>query len=214
MKITSQELKFSEYNDALYLNNKNIVFDESNIVCVMITKKDNVTKNDINFTNVEGKQLSADKTKKVISYKDFKIFFNDGSYTNFTVYDNNELENTLKKMRKLTNSIKPILFDNFLEQSPLVFNNDNYCYVKKEFVEKTTIRQGHINLGDEFFVENNNQPLILKQLTPGQFNFNILELDIGIRKIKLNMYTQNTLEHNQLYAPGLISIKQKIKKML
>lgn len=214
MKIIAQELKFSEYNHALYLQNKVVEFDENNIVCVLIGKKDNITKNDINFSNVECKTLSADNTKKVITYKDFKIFFIDGSYTNFTVYDNEELDNTLKKMKKITNNIKPILFDNFLEQSPLIFNNDNYCYVKKEYIEKTSIRQGHMNLGDQFFLEDENNQLILNQEHNAQINFNILELDLGTRKVKLNMYMQKTLEHNQLYAPGLISIKQKIKKML
>lgn len=211
MKINAQELKFSAYSQNLYLQNKNIDFDENNVIALVITHKNNITQNDANFENVEQKETN---NKKTIFFKEFKVFFNDGEYTKFTVYDSTEIENTLRKFRKITNYIKPLMFDNFLEQSPLIINSDNYCYVKKENIEKTTVRNGHKDLGGQFYALSNAPSLILPQELQGQINFNILELDLGKRKIKLNMYIKKTLEHNQLYAPGLISIRQKIKKML
>lgn len=211
MKITTQELKFSEYNHSLFLKNIDIDFDENNVICLLIAQKDNVTKNTINFDNVEIKKI---KDKSIISYKDFKLFFNDGKYINFTIYDNNELNHAIKKLKKLTNMTKPIIFDNFLEHSPLVFNSENYCYVSKEMIEKTTIRNGHKDLGKETYAENNIPSLILPQEVEGCINFKILELDLGIRKIKLNMYMKKTLEYNEINVPGLISVKQKIKRML
>lgn len=211
MKITTQELKFSEYNHSLFLKNKEIEFDESSVICLLITQKDNVTKNTVSFDNVDIKKI---KDKLIISYKDFRLFFNDGKYINFTIYDNNELNHVMKKFKKLTNVTRPIMFDNFLEHSPLVFNSENYCYISKEMIEKTAIRNGHKDLGDETYAESNIPDLILAQEVEGCINFKILELDLGIRKIKLNMYMKKTLEYNEINAPGLISVKQKIKRML
>lgn len=211
MKINNQELKFSEYNGNLFVKTKELEIDESQIICLIISEKDTITKNTFNFNDVKVSQVNK---KNAINYKDFKVFFADGKYKQFTIYEEKELDIVMKAFRKFTNNIKPLLFDNFLEESPLVFNSENYCYVKKELIEKTTLRNGHKDLGDEFYSEKEIPSLILKQEVEGCINFKILELDLGIRKIKLNMYTQRTLEYNEMNAPGLISVKQKIKKLL
>ncbi len=211
MEITAQELKFSEYNHALYIKNKTIEVQESDIICLMITQKDNVTQNNINLKDVETKTVNG---KTGIGYKDFKIFYENGKYVNFTIYSHDELEKTMKKFRKITNSIKPLVFDNFLEESPLVLNSDNYCYISKENVKQATLKNGHKDLGNQYYNESDIPLLIANQEVEGCINFKILELDIGNRKIKLNMYMKKTLEYNEINAPGLISVKQKIKRML
>lgn len=211
MNITGQELKFSEYNHSLFLKNKQIEFDESNLICLVITQKETITKNTLNMNNVE---IKKNKEKSIISYKDFKLFLSDGSHINFTIYDNNELDDVMKKLKKFTNVNKPIMFDNFLGQSPLVFNSENYCYIKKECIKKTTIKNGHKDLKDEIYSEKDIPYLILPQEIEGYIEFKILELDLGVKKIKLNMYMKKTLQYNEMNAPGLISVKEKIKKML
>lgn len=211
MEIIVQELSFSEYNHALYIKNKTIEINDSDIACLMITQKDNITKNSTNLGSVEVKKVN---NKNCIAYKDFKVFYKDGKYINFAIYEDKELEKVMKKFRKITNNIKPLLFDNFIEESPLLFNSENYCYVEKENIKKVILKNGHKDLGNEFYKETEIPNLILNQEVEGCINFKILELDLGFRKIKLNMYLQKTLEHNEVYAPGLITVKQKIKKML
>lgn len=53
-----------------------------------------------------------------------------------------------------------------------------------------------------------------EQKVEGCIDFKILELDLGVRKIKLNMYQSKTLQHNEIYALGLLTVKQMIKRML
>lgn len=211
MDITIQELKISESNNSLYLKNKKILINEEDIICLMITDKDTITKNQTNLEDVNHRDF---KGKNLIPYKEFKIFLKDRDYICFNIYTNYELEQSLKKFKKITQNLKPLLYDNFLEESPLIFNSNNYCYVKKEYIQRANIRNGHKDLGNEYYQESEIQYLNTPQEMEGCINFKILELDLGIRKIKLNMYLQKTLEHNEINAPGLISIKQKIKKML
>lgn len=211
MEVISQDLKFSEYNHALYVKDRTINIIEKEMICLMITNKDTLTKNNIQFDDIETKKINE---KTLISYKEFKIFYADGNSTSFIIYTNKELEKTLKNFKKFTQSIKPLIYDSFIGQSPLLFNSDNYCYIKKEQIKKTTLKNAHADLGDQHYINAQNSPLIIERDTEGSINFKVLELDIETTKLKLNIYLQKTLEYNQLHAPGLISIKQKIKKML
>lgn len=211
MKIKAQELEWSSYNHQMHIVNKNIEIDESNILCLMITQKDHATKNHFEHQNVE---ISYINNKTIIPYKEFKVFMNDGSYKKFNVYENNLLDNLMKDFKFIIKSSKPLIFDNFLGDGVLSFNNDNYCYVDKSKILNSVIRNGHKDLGNAIYEESKIDELICKQEIEGCINFKILELDLGIRKVKLNMYQKKTLEHNEMYAPGLLTVKQMIKRML
>lgn len=210
MKVTTQNLKFSKYDLSVFLENKEEEFEESNIICLLIKQKNTITKNKIVIDNVEIKQTDD---KYVIFFKEFQLLLKNGNFIIFTIYDNNELNNIMKKMKIFTNLNKPIIFDNFLEESPLFFNSENYCYVKKELIKTSKIRKGQKDLGDNFYNEQDNDLLILPQ-TDNLFHFNILELNFGLKKIKLNMFLKKTLEYNEMHVPNLITYKQKIKRML
>lgn len=211
MEIMSQSLALSEYNNALYIKNNIIAVDENSIICLMITNKNTITKNNIQSDDIDVKKF---QDKKIIPYKDFKVFFDNGEKLNFSIFNNEELAQTLKKFKKFTQSVKPLLYDNFLESSPLIINSDNYCYIKKQYIEKVIVRNGRKDLGNEYYVNAEKSSLIVSQEVEGCINFKILEIDLGLNKVKMNMYLEKTLQYNEFHTPGLISVKQKIKKML
>jgi len=211
MNINTQELEWSSYNHQIHIINKKVQIDESNILCLMITQKDHVTKNYFEHQDIEISYLN-DKT--CIPYKEFKVFMSDGSYKKFNIYENKLLDNVMKDFKSIIKSTKPLIFDNFLGDAVLSFNNDNYCYVDKSKIIKSIIRNGHKDLGDAIYEESKIDELICKQNVEGCIDFKILELDLGVRKVKLNMYQKKTLQHNEMYVPGLLTVKQIIKRML
>lgn len=211
MKINVQELEWSGYNKKINILRKNIEIDEKKILCLMLTKKDHVTKNDFTHDDID---VSYQNNKTIIYYKEIKVFMNDGSYKKFNIYENKSLDIFMKEFRNFIKADTPLIFDNFLGDSVLSFNNDNYCYLDRSKIIKSVIRNGHKDLGEAIYEESKISDLVCEQKVEGCIDFKILELDLGVRKIKLNMYQSKTLQHNEIYAPGLLTVKQMIKRML